>query len=78
MEIYTTIGEFPETIKTLNKSADTPIRVIIDSSSDKETHSIEGKLKKSKYPFLHSGFWDGEDTPTDLAENHDKYLYDEE
>ncbi|MCP4105378.1 MAG: hypothetical protein GY749_07565 [Desulfobacteraceae bacterium] len=32
----------------------------------------------SKYLFLNDDVWDGESTPTDLAENHDDYLYNEE
>ncbi len=35
------------------------------------------QMKKSKYLFLNDDLWEGEDTPIDLAENHDHYLYDE-
>ena len=76
MEINTTIGEFSESIKGLNKPLSTPIKVIIEDNSSKTRD--QNIKKETKYPFLHSGFWEGQDTPTDLAENHDKYLYDEE
>jgi hypothetical protein len=29
------------------------------------------------YAFLNDDVWQGEATPTDLADNHDSYLYDE-
>ncbi|MBF0290504.1 MAG: hypothetical protein HQM14_22065 [SAR324 cluster bacterium] len=74
MEINTTIGEFEESMKNLNKPHDTPITVIIEEvQGDSEKVSNH----KSRYPFLHSGFWEHGNCPTDLAEKHDKYLYDE-
>lgn len=32
--------------------------------------------KKSRFGFLHSGTWENKTGETDIAENHDKYLYD--
>ena len=75
MEINTTIGEFTNEIKHLNKPSNTPITVIIrDHLPEKDIATTNA----SKYPFLHSGFWEGEGTPTDLAATHDQYLYDEQ
>ena len=38
---------------------------------DKTTNS-----KKRKLDFLYNGIWEGDVDATDVAENHDKYLYD--
>jgi hypothetical protein len=42
----------------------------IYSASTKKTQ------KKKKLKFLHTGLWNGSGNETDIAENHDKYLYD--
>ncbi len=72
MEIQTTIGEFTESIKNLNKPSNTPIKMIIEEKPEMQND------KEPYYPFLDNGTWKGEDTPIDLADNHDHYLYDEE
>ena len=74
----TTIQELPEKIKSLNISPETHIRVIIEKIREKDTIKISDEWKTSKLLFLNNDLWDGEGTPTDLAENHDHYLYDEE
>lgn len=74
----TTIQELPDRIKSLNISPETHIRVIIEKIKEKATIKISDEGKIPKFLFLNDDLWDGENTPTDLAENHDYYLYDEE
>lgn len=73
----TTIQELPKKIKALNIPPETHIQVIIEKIREKDTIKISDKRKNSKLLFLNNDVWDGEDTPIDLAENHDHYLYDE-
>lgn len=80
MEIETTIKDLPKKVQFLNLAPDTPIKIII-SESRKETEASIAKKRKgkaSKYLFLNDDVWDGENTPSDLSTNVDKYLYDEE
>jgi len=70
MEIQTTIKEFPEKIKGLNVTPETPIRVIIHEVT------MTGSRKRPYLPFLHSEVWDDEIGPADISENIDHYLYD--
>jgi len=72
----TTIQELPDKIKLLNISPETPIRVIIEKIKEKDSMIIMDKRNSSNFLFLNDDLWDGENTPTDLAENHDHYLYD--
>ena len=74
----TTIQELPNKIKLLNISPGTPIRVIIEKINETGPMASMDKRNNSNFLFLNDDLWDGENTPTDLAENHDHYLYDEE
>ena len=71
MEIVTTVKDFPKDAKKFHLEPDIQIRVIVVEAQEQTT-----KAKKSGLPFLYSGFWEGEDTPTDLSSNVDHYLYD--
>lgn len=68
----TTIKELPDKIKSLDISPETSVKVTIE-----EINAASHENRESKYLFLNDDVWDGEDTPTDLADNHDKYLYGE-
>ncbi len=76
MEIQTTIKDLPERIRQLGISPETSVRVIID-----ENETANKKQYKKPYPYIafldDNDFWDGDETPTDLSVNVDKYLYDE-
>ena len=68
-----TIKELPEALKLLSFPPDEPITVVIKRTQSQASDSI----KPHKYLFLNDDVWDdpNPDTPTDLARNHDKYLY---
>ena len=76
--VNTTIQELPEKIRSLNISPETHIRVIIEEIKEKDGSEILSKKKRSKFQFINDDMWDNKNTPTDLSENHDKYLYGEE
>ncbi len=56
-----------EQIVVAMKEIDTQMEEYMNKASDTQ----------SDLPFLHSGFWEGDETPTDLSTNTDHYLYDE-
>jgi hypothetical protein len=74
MEIETTVKDFSRKIRMLKIDPETTIRVIVDNIQDDKKNGPDG----SKLAFLHSGFWDDEGGLTDIAENHDRYIYDSE
>ncbi len=55
------------------------IRVMIERLKPQtgDDFSVRMGQKSARYLFLNDNVWEGDNTPTDLAENHDKYLYDE-
>ena len=67
------IDELPEKIKSLGK----PPETIVTVTFAEEGTAVLKKDPRQRFPFLFSGEWNG-DAPSDLAENHDYYLYDEE
>ncbi|MFP4033382.1 MAG: hypothetical protein ACLFRG_15205 [Desulfococcaceae bacterium] len=72
MEIETTIKDLPEKIRALNIPPETNIRIIIPEEEENRVPP-----KGSRFLFLDSPHWDGEG-PSDISENLDDYLYDEE
>ena len=79
MEIETTIEDSLKKLKQF--PPDTLIKIIIHEFRKDTEYSISSKgvEKKPYLPFLDDNdFWHGEDTPTDLSVNVDKYLYGEE
>lgn len=76
--VNTTIQELPEKLRSLNISPETHIRVIIEEIKEKDAPKVLSKKKHPKFQFINEDIWDKKNTPTDLSENHDKYLYGEE
>lgn len=66
------IDGLPDKVKSLGKPPDTIVLVTVSEIED----AAPKKDPKQRFPFLFSGEWEG-DAPSDLAENHDHYLSDE-
>ncbi len=76
----TSVNNLIDQLKLLNLPENLLIRVIIKRVKPQieDDLSVQTEGKSARYLFLNDNVWDGDNTPTDLAENHDKYLYDEE
>ncbi len=65
----------PELLRQVNISPEQIITITVKTETPKVLNpSPTGK--KRKLEFLHNGIWDDENGETDLAENHDIYLYE--
>lgn len=67
------------TLKALSKS----LQILMDTlpPDTKVFANIKGEVETQikrdfAYPFLDEDFFDDDEIPVDLSENHDKYLYD--
>ncbi|MCP4353756.1 MAG: hypothetical protein GY795_50560 [Desulfobacterales bacterium] len=65
------LSELTQKISLLNIPPETSLRVTVEEIRKKHAHAE----KNSSYLFLNDDVWDGKNTPDDLAENHDNYLY---
>ena len=75
MQFQTTVKEFSKKVRTLGLAPDAELKIIVRESHLK-TDNLKKTHKKPYLPFLDGEVWEGKDPPTDLAENHDHYLYD--
>ncbi len=69
------LSELTRKISLLDIPHEASLQATVEQIWKKEADAAE---KNSGYLFLNSDIWDGENTPADLAENHDKYLYGDE
>jgi hypothetical protein len=74
----TSVNNLVDQLKLLNLPENLLIRVIIERGEPQAEEDFQVQLegKSARYLFLNDNVWEGDNTPTDLAENHDDYLYD--
>ena len=51
------------------------IKKLLEHLILQQTQPVQAATSKTAYAFLNDDVWEGE-APTDLADNHDHYLYD--
>ena len=72
----TTYQDLPKKLNELHYSSNSYLRVVIEVI---ENDYIDSKPENdTSYQFLNDYVWDDDNTPVDLAENHDEYLYSDE
>ncbi|EDN71271.1 hypothetical protein BGP_6036 [Beggiatoa sp. PS] len=67
-----TLGELYQSLQILMNTVSPETKVFANIKEEVETQ-IQIDLA---YPFLDDDFFDDDEIPADLSENHDKYLYD--
>ncbi|MBF0450492.1 MAG: hypothetical protein HQK75_07300 [Candidatus Magnetomorum sp.] len=72
----TTYKDLSNKLNCLQYPSDSYLRVIIEVIEN--DYNASKPRSEPLYKFLNDDVWDDEYTPVDLAENHDKYLYNDE